>query len=101
MDLQRSITVMVDISPINDNPPILLLDGSANVTDSHVMFIEEGPAVLLTDRPRVRDRDVGEKNFTSATVTILEGTELILYSLSICMPYLGCNYYIISYPFSS
>ena len=101
MDLQRSITVMVAISPINDHPPILLLNGSVNVTNSHVRFIEEGPAVLLTDRPRVQDRDVGEKNFTSATVTILEGIELILCFLRVCMSYLGCNYYIISYPFSS
>ena len=101
MDLQRSITVMVDIRPINDHPPTLLLNGSANVMNSHVTFIEEGPAVLLTDRPRVQDRDVGEKNFTSATVTILEGTELILCSLRVCMPYLRCSYYIIFFTFSS
>uniref|UniRef100_A0A1X7V4J9 Cadherin domain-containing protein n=1 Tax=Amphimedon queenslandica TaxID=400682 RepID=A0A1X7V4J9_AMPQE len=71
-NLERSIVIMVAITPINDHQHYLILDGTNNNNDSVVVFKEDDQPVLLTSSPRVVDIDVGQKNFTSATITILD-----------------------------
>lgn len=70
---------MVAIDPVNDHQHYLILDGTNNNNNSAVVFYEGGQPVALTSSPRVVDIDVGEKNFTSATITILDGNDIIIF----------------------
>lgn len=46
-------------------------------TYSNVTFIEEGPAVLLTQDLLITDDDIGIKQFNEATITIQQGRVLL------------------------
>lgn len=46
-------------------------------TYSNVTFIEEGPAVLLTQDLLITDDDIGLKQFNEATITIQKGRVLL------------------------
>ena len=81
---------MVTIMPINDHQHYLILDGPNNNNDSAVVFNEEGEPVLLTSSPRVVDIDVGEKNFTSATITVLDGNNnIIIIFMYVFLPFVS------------
>ena len=55
---------------------MLYLNGTYR--DSNVTFIEEGPAVYLSYNLSIADEDIGLKEFTNATVTILQGSILVV-----------------------
>ena len=70
-DLDHSTNVTVAMVAINDKQHMLYLNGTYR--DSNVTFIEEGPAIYLSYNLSIADEDVGLKEFTNATVTILQG----------------------------
>ena len=70
------VEIFVEIEFVNDNDPVLLLDGRNGVIDYQVNFFEGqdylGGAVpvLLSDNLTIADNDTGPQIFVSATVSI-------------------------------
>ena len=68
------------VSPINDKPHVLYLDGLLNSTHYFTNFTEGGDGVSLSRQLRIEDKDVGRKALTSATIIILHCKLLYTYN---------------------
>jgi len=64
-------SVIVNIDPINNSPPSLLLNGTSLNAETSFLYVEESPPILLTLDPSISDPDVVPLTITRIVVSVL------------------------------
>lgn len=71
--------VNISIELVNDNPPVVRVNGSAPVDEIFVtQFTEGGNPVLIFDNPLISDEDVGINTVTSVTIEVDDSGQYLL-----------------------
>jgi len=66
--------VILQIIPVNDNPPVIQVNGSAPADDVFVTeFYEEGDPVPIFYDPIITDNDAGPTFVTSVIIEVYNG----------------------------